>query len=63
MNYASFNELSPDIEDKVVKMKTELATLKDQMYKLLASIAFRPDVSKHFVTMAPSLVHASNNDV
>jgi len=60
MDYASSSAPSAQVEDKVVKMETELATLKEQMNSLLAYIATRSDVPKHFTVMAPSLVSASN---
>jgi len=60
MNYASSRAPSPEVEDKIVEMETELATLKDQMNYLLPYIATRLDVPKHFAAMTPSLVRASN---
>jgi len=60
MDYASSSAPSPQVEDKVVKMETELATLKEQMNSLLAYIATRSDVFEHFTAMAPGLVSASN---
>ena len=44
-------------------METELATMKNQMNTLLAYIASRKDVPKHFAAMATNLVHASINEV
>jgi len=60
MDYASSSAPSPQVEDKVVKMETELATLKEQMNSLLAYIATRLDVLELFIAMAPGLVGASN---
>jgi len=61
MHHASSSAPSPQVEDKVMKMETELATLKEQMNSLLAYIATRSDVPEHVATMAPGLVSASNN--
>jgi len=61
MHHASSSAPSPQVEDKVMKMETELATLKEQMNSLLAYIAIRSDVSELVVAMTPGLVSASNN--
>jgi len=62
MHHASSSAPSPQVEDKVMKMETELATLKEQMNSLLAYIATRSDVPEHVaVVMAPGLVSVSNN--
>jgi len=63
MNYVFSSSPSPHVEDKVVKMETELATLKDQMNSLLAYIATRPDAPEHFAAMALGLVCASNTSI
>jgi len=60
MHHASSSAPSPQVEDKVVKMETELATLKEQMNSLLACTT-RSDVPEHVAAMAPGLVSASNN--
>jgi len=41
MDYASSSAPLLEVKDKVVKMETELATLKEQMNSLLAYIATR----------------------
>jgi len=61
MHHASSSAPSPQVQDKVVKMETELAAMKEQMNSLLAYIATRPDVPEHVSAMAPGLVSASNN--
>jgi len=61
MHHTSSSAPSPQVEDKVMKMETELAALKEQMNSLLAYIATRSDVPEHVVAMAPGLVSASNN--
>ena len=58
MHHASSSAPSPQVEDKVVKMETELATLNAQMNSLFAYIATRSDVPKHVAAMAPGLVSA-----
>ena len=60
---ASSSSTSSNVEDKVIQMKTELATMKNQMNTLLAYIASRKDVPEHFVVMAANLVHAYINEV
>jgi len=61
MHHASSSAPSPQVEDKVVKMETKLATLKEQMNSLLVYIATRSDVPEHVAAMTPNLVNASNN--
>ena len=63
MNYASSSSTSSNVEDKVIKMETEFATVKNQMNTLLAYIASRKDVLEHFAAMVATLVHASINEV
>jgi len=55
-DHASSSAPSPQVDDKVVKMETELAALKEQKNPLLAYIATRSDVPEHVVAMTPSLV-------
>jgi len=61
MHHALSSAPSPQVEDKVVKMETELAALKEQMNSLLAYIATRSNIPEHVAAMAPGLVSASNN--
>jgi len=61
MHHASSSAPSPQVEDKVMKMVSELAVLKEQMNSLLAYIATRSDVPEHVVAMALGLVSALNN--
>jgi len=56
MDHASSSEPSPQVEDKVVKMETELAALKEQKNSLLAYIVTRSDVPEHVAAMTPGLV-------
>jgi len=60
MNYASSSAPSPQVEDKVVKMETELATHKEQMNSLLAYIATRSDVPEYVAAMTRGLVSSLN---
>jgi len=60
IDYPSSSAPSPQVEDKVVKMEIELATLKEQMNSLLAYIVRRSGVPEHFAAMASGLVSASN---
>jgi len=63
MHHTLSSAPSPQVEDKLVKMETELVALKAQMNSLLAYIATRSDVPEHVAAMAPGLVSASNNSV
>ncbi|ESW06436.1 hypothetical protein PHAVU_010G047600, partial [Phaseolus vulgaris] len=51
MKYASSSSTSSNVEDKVIQMEIELATVKNQMNTLLEYIALRKDVLEHFVAM------------
>lgn len=44
IKFASFSATSPNMEDKVLKMKSELATIKNQMHTLFSYISLREDV-------------------
>jgi len=63
MNYASSSETSANVEDKVVQMESELATVNIQIQTLLAYISSRKDVLEHFTAITSNLVHASINEV
>jgi len=63
MKYASSSSTSSNVEDKVIQMETELATVKNQMNTLLAYIAWRKDVQEHFAATTTTLVHASITEV
>jgi len=47
----------------VEQMTSKLAVVRSQMHTMLAYIASRSDVPKHFVVMATKLVQASINEV
>jgi len=51
MNYAFSSSTSSNVEDKVVQMESELATMKNQMQTLLAYIASKKHVPEHFATI------------
>ena len=61
MHHALSSAPSPQVEDKVMKMETKLAALKEQINSLLAYIVTRSDVPKHVAEMTPGLVSDSNN--
>jgi len=61
MHHTSSSVPSSQVEDKVMKMETELAAMKEHMNSLLTYIVTRLDVLEHVVAMAPGLVSASNN--
>jgi len=54
------------MDDKFVKMESELATVKNQMkqsQKMLSYVASREDIPEPLATMVAALVHLSGNDV
>ena len=65
INFASSSRTSSNMDDKFVKMESELATVKNQMkqmQKVLAYIAFRKDIPKPLAAMVAALVHPSGNE-
>ncbi|QCE15530.1 hypothetical protein DEO72_LG11g2543 [Vigna unguiculata] len=63
MNFASCSATLTNTDEKFLKMKNELTTLKKQMQTLVAYIASRDDVPDHFAVMAAGLVHTLVNEV
>ena len=57
MKYASSSSTSSNVEDKIIQMETELATVKKQMNTLITYIASRKDVLEHFAAINEVLIY------
>jgi len=66
INFASSSGTSSNMDDKFVKMESELATVKNQMkqmQKVLAYVASREYILEPLAAMVAALVHPSSNEV
>jgi len=66
INFASSSGTSSNMDDKFVKMESELAIVKNQMkqmQKVLAYVASREDIPEPLAAMVAALVHPSGNEV
>jgi len=63
MNFASSSGTSPNTNEKFVRIKNELATMKIQMQTLLAYIASKEYVLEYLASIATSLPRPSVNEV
>ncbi|QCD96077.1 hypothetical protein DEO72_LG6g779 [Vigna unguiculata] len=65
INFASSSGTSSNMDDKFVKMESDLATVKNQMnqmQKVLAYVASREDILEPLAAMVVALVHPSSNE-